>query len=125
MLLCNIINYDETNLSDDPEFLTEEKCYLTKRGAKYPERVMNHSKASTSLMMAASANGTLLLCYVVYKSKYFYDSWVKQGPKDCRYNCTTSGWFDSHTFEEWDRTIILPYFKDKCGKKILIGDRIR
>ncbi|CAB3222392.1 unnamed protein product [Arctia plantaginis] len=36
---ANIINYDETNLSDDPG----KRKVITKRGVKYPERVMNHS----------------------------------------------------------------------------------
>ncbi|CAG4995233.1 unnamed protein product [Parnassius apollo] len=85
---------------------------------------MNHSKASTSLMMAASADGVLLPCYVVYKAKHLYESWIEQGPKGCRYNCTSSGWFDSNTFEDWVRTIALSYFNGKDGKKILIGDNL-
>lgn len=61
----NIINYDETNLTDDPG----RKRVLVKRSAKYPERVMNHTKGSTSIMMAAAADGTLLPPYVVYKAQ--------------------------------------------------------
>ncbi|KAF0730482.1 DDE-1 domain-containing protein [Aphis craccivora] len=34
----NILNYDETNLSDDQERIK----VISKRGCKYPERVMNH-----------------------------------------------------------------------------------
>lgn len=41
--LSNIINYDETNLSDDPR----RKKVICKRGTKYPERVMNQSKSAT------------------------------------------------------------------------------
>jgi hypothetical protein len=37
---------------------------------------------------------------------------------------TASGWFDGGTFEEWVRTIIYSYFKDKPGKNILIGDNL-
>lgn len=36
----NVINYDETNLSDDPEI----KKIICKRGTKYPERIMNQTK---------------------------------------------------------------------------------
>lgn len=111
--MCNTINYDETNLSDDPGKIK----VITKRGKKYPERVMNHSKASTSLMMAAAADGTLLPCYVVYKSQHLYESWVQQGPADCRYNRTISGWFDAVTFNDWVHTIAIPYFENKAGKK--------
>lgn len=118
--MCNVVNYDETNLSDDPG----RRKVITKRGAKYPERVVNHSKASTSIMMAAAGDGTLLPCYVVYKAKNLYESWVQNGPKGCRYNCTTSGWFDSITFEDWVRTVAMPYFNNKDGKKILIGDNL-
>ena len=66
----NILNYDETNLSDDPG----KKKVIIKHGSKYPERVMNVSKSATSLMFAASADGTLLFLYVVYKSTNMYDT---------------------------------------------------
>ena len=42
----NIWNYDETNLIDDPG----NKKILCKRGCKYPERIINTSKAAVSLM---------------------------------------------------------------------------
>ncbi|XP_028030015.1 uncharacterized protein LOC114242908 [Bombyx mandarina] len=118
--LGNIVNYDETNLSDDPG----KKNILTKRGVKYPERVMNHSKSSTSIMIAAAADGTLLPSYVVYKAVRLYDTWTKNGPYKCRYNRTTSGWFNSNAFEDWVDTVALPYFEDKPGKKLLIGDNL-
>lgn len=35
---------------------------------------MNHTKGSTSIMMATAANGTLLPPYVVYKA-HVYDTW--------------------------------------------------
>ncbi|CAG4981891.1 unnamed protein product [Parnassius apollo] len=73
--LCNIVNYDESNLADDPG----KKKVLTKRGVKYLERVMNHTKSSTSLMMAAFADGTLLPCYVVYKAGNLYNTWTTNG----------------------------------------------
>lgn len=46
----NIVNYDETNLTDDPG----RKSVISKRGMKYPERVMNNSKSTTSIMFAAT-----------------------------------------------------------------------
>ncbi|KAG5862263.1 hypothetical protein JTB14_016994 [Gonioctena quinquepunctata] len=49
----NVINYDETNLCDDHG----RKKIIAKRGCKYPERIMNHSKSSTSIMFAASGSG--------------------------------------------------------------------
>lgn len=61
----NIYNYDEANLSDDPG----QKRVITKRGVKYPERILNSTKSSTSIMFCGNAKGKLLPPYVVYKSK--------------------------------------------------------
>lgn len=44
---CNIFNYDESNLSDDPG----KKRGIYRRGVKYPEKVMNHSKSCTTIMV--------------------------------------------------------------------------
>ncbi|XP_012551329.2 uncharacterized protein LOC101746451 [Bombyx mori] len=118
--LGNIVNYDESNLADDPG----KKKVLAKRGVKYPERVMNHTKSSTSLMLAASADGRLLPCYVVYKAAHLYNTWTTNGPPNCRYNRTSSGWFDGKIFEDWVETVALPYFNNKTGKKNLIGDNL-
>lgn len=117
---CNIVNYDETNLTDDPG----RKKILTKRGTKYPERVMNHSKVSTSVMIAASAAGELLPPYVVYKAQNLYDTWTENGPPGTRYNRSASGWFDATIFEDWIKSTALPYFRGKEGKKCLIGDNL-
>lgn len=53
----HIVNYDETNLTDD---LGRMKV-LCRRGSKCVERIINSSKASTSAMMSISASATLLL----------------------------------------------------------------
>lgn len=116
----NIVNYDETNLTDDPG----RRKVITRRGTKYPERVMNSSKASTSVMFSASAKGTILPPYVVYKSIHLYHSWTEGGPKGTRYNRTKSGWFDAFCFDDWVSTVALPYFNKLEGKKILIGDNL-
>ena len=57
----NIINYDETNLTDDPG----RKRLIFKRGIRYPERVMNSTKTSTSLMLAGTAAGEILPVYML------------------------------------------------------------
>ncbi|XP_063239060.1 uncharacterized protein LOC134540325 [Bacillus rossius redtenbacheri] len=116
----HIVNFDETNLTNDPGTTK----IITKRGCKYPERVVNQSKSAVSIMFAASASGELLPCYVVYKSKHLYTTWTEGAPKGTRFNCTQSGWFDGFTFEDWVKNVALPYFKDKEGKKILIGDNL-
>lgn len=118
--MCNIINYDETNLSDDPG----RKKIITKKGVKYPERVMNHSKSAVSIMIACTAEGELLPPYVVYKAQHLYDTWTVKGPKGTRYNRSQSGWFDGTIFEDWIKSVIIPYFQGVPGRKILIGDNL-
>lgn len=116
----NIINYDETNLTDDPG----KRKVITRRGTNYPERVMNSSKASTSVMFAAAADGTILPPYVVYKALHLYQSWTEGGPNYARYNRTKSGWFNSFCFEDWVLTVAVPYLKKLEGKKFFIGDNL-
>ncbi|CAH0714205.1 unnamed protein product, partial [Brenthis ino] len=98
----NILNYDETNLTDDPG----RKKILIKRGCKYPERVLNHTKASVSIMMAGTADGKMLPPYVVYKATHLYDSWIQHGPEGTRNNRSTSGWFEGTTFEDWVQNMV-------------------
>lgn len=116
----NIVNFDETNLCDDPG----RKKIITKRGCKYPERLMNSTKASTSVMFSAAGDGSILPPYVVYKAFHLYNSWTEEGPKFARYNRTKSGWFDSFCFEDWVQTVALPYLKRQTGKRVLIGDNL-
>jgi len=118
----NVINYDETNLSDDPG----RSKLIFKRGSRYPERILNSSKASTSLMLAGTGAGEVLPVYVVYKSDHLWSTWVEGGPPNARYNRTKSGWFDQVTFVDWFKTIALPYCRKLPAetKKVLIGDNL-
>lgn len=116
----NILNYDETNLSDNPG---AKKC-LFRRGVKYPERVMNSTKGSISIMFAITAGCERLPPYVVYKAENLFEEWRLHGPKGTRYNRTKSGWFDTAMFEDWFSTIILPWARSKDGPKLLIGDNL-
>lgn len=93
----NIYNYDETNLSDDPG---QEKL-IFKRGVKYPERIQNYTKGSTSVMFCGTATGELLQPYVVYKDLNMWNSWTTGGPPTTRYNRSKSGWFDKVCFHDW------------------------
>lgn len=116
----NIVNFDETNLSDDPG----RKRIITKRGCRYPERVCNSSKSSTSVMFAATADGKLLPPYIVYKAQNMYESWTVGGVKGARYNRSQSGWFDASSFGDWVTKVAIPALKDLPGRKILIGDNL-
>lgn len=116
----NILNYDETNVSDDPG---STKC-IFRRGIKYPERIMNHSKSCISIMFAATAEGILLPPYVVFKSENLWEAWCKDGPIDARYNRTKSGWFDSTMFLDWFTKILIPWASKLDGPKVVIGDNL-
>ena len=116
----NILNYDETNLTDDPG----RQKVITRRGSRYPERVINNSKSGISLMFGCFADGSAIPIYVVYKSKHMWDSWVTGGPPRARYNRTSSGWFDAVTFQDWFLHIALPELKKRNGPKVMIGDNL-
>ncbi|CAH0719076.1 unnamed protein product, partial [Brenthis ino] len=116
----NILNYDETNLSDN---LGNSKC-IFRRGIKYPEMILKNSKSCVSIMFTVSAAGDCLPTYVVYKATNLYSEWVNGGPNGTRYNCTKSGWFDSACFEDYFRTIILKWAKNLTGPKVIIGDNL-
>lgn len=116
----HVVNYDETNLTDDPG----RQKVLCRRGSKRVEMIVDSSKSSTSVMMAATAAGHLLPPYVVYKSVHLYPTWIEGGPEGAMYNRTKSGWFDSATFEDWFDKILIPYFRNLPGRKVLIGDNL-
>lgn len=59
-----IVNYDETNMTDDPG----RKKVIVRRGMRHPERIIDSSKASTSVMFAGSADRILLPPYITYKA---------------------------------------------------------
>lgn len=109
----NIWNLDETNLTDDPG----NRRVICRRGTKYPEKVCNFSKSSTSVMMCGNAAGELLPPFVVYKATQLWNTWMEGGPKHCRYQSTKSGWFDGVAFNEWFESLMLPRLKKLTGKK--------
>lgn len=74
----NIINYDETNLTDDPG---SGHKFIFKQGTKYPERIVNNNpKSCISLMYSGTSSGYLFPVYVVYKSTQLWSSWTEGGP---------------------------------------------
>lgn len=114
----NIIDYDKTNLSDDPG----RKRVIACRGCKYPERIMNSTKILTSIKLACTAVGHLLpawetCCLPVRLLE-------KRGPPNTRYNRTDNGRFNNSMFDDWFFTIVLPYAKRQTGKMVIIGDNL-
>ena len=116
----NILNYDETNFSDN---VGSKKC-IFRRGVKYPERVINFSKGNITTMYAGSASGEVLPPYVVYKSVHLWKSWCSGGPRGTRYARTKSGWMDMVCFEEWFQSMVIPWARKLQGTKVLIGDNL-
>lgn len=78
----NILNYDETNMTDDPG----RKKILVRRGSHHPERIIDTTKSSTSVMFSCSTDGTLLPPYIVYRAENLYTTWMENGPKGAMYN---------------------------------------
>lgn len=116
----NIYNYDESNLTDDPG----KKTVICKRGAKYPERIVNSTKLSYSAMFCGNAAGEVIPPYIIYKADNLWSTWMENGPEGARYNRTKSGWMDANTFEDWFICHLLPYLKKKEGHKVVIGDNL-
>lgn len=116
----NILNFDETNLSDDPGLPKS----IFKRGTKHPERVLNSSKTSISIMFSVTGDGECLPPYVVYKAEHLWSQWCDHGPPNARYNRTKSGWFDMVCFDDWFKTIVLPWANSREGPKVIIGDNL-
>lgn len=117
-----ILNYDETNMTDDPGRVK----IITRRGCKHPDRILDSSKASVSVMFCGSASGILLPPYVCYKAEHLYDSWTMGGPTGTRYNRSKNSWFNGPIFEDWFTTIVMPYFRrlPENSQKVLIGDNL-
>jgi len=69
-------------------------------------------------------SGELLPPYTVYKAKYLYPTWIEGGLPGSRYAVSKSGWFEMPLFEDWFINICVPYFRDKPGKKAVIGDNL-
>lgn len=116
----NILNYDETNLSNEPGV---KKC-LFRRGVKYPERIINYSKGNISIMFSGTATGEMLPPYIIYKAQNLWGSWCEGGPPGTRYSTSKSGWMDTKNFTEWFLSVVVPWAKNKTGKKVIIGDNL-
>lgn len=103
-----VVNYDETNFTDDPG----RKKVVVRRTSKRAEHIMDTSKAATSVMFSCSASGNLLPLYIVYKADHLWSTWTENGPPRARFNRSKSGWFDGSLFEDWFLHVIVRYFQN-------------
>jgi hypothetical protein len=115
VLIFDLINFGRLELVFLPLCDPGKAKIITRRGCKHPERILDSSKSSVSVMFAGTASGYLLPPYVVYKAEKLYDSWTVGGPKGTRYNRSKSGWFDGVLFEDWFNKLILPYYITCCN----------
>lgn len=116
----NLLNFDETNMSDDPG----QSIVIVRRNKKRALKIMDNSKSSTSVMFCVSASGRTLPPYIVYKARNLYPEWMEGGEPDYVYNRSKSGWFDGQIFEDWFFKVVCPYFRHREGKKAIIGDNL-
>ncbi|XP_065662835.1 beta-hexosaminidase subunit alpha isoform X2 [Hydra vulgaris] len=87
---CNIWNY-ESNLRDDPG----NKKVVIKRGTKYPERIMNSSKAFFSVMFRENGVGEILPPYTI--SEVFPDEYIHIGGDEVDFKC----WLSNSVIKKW------------------------
>ena len=92
----NMLNYDETNLSDDPG----RKKVIMKKETRYSKCIMSHSKSTISIMCAI-VQMEIYYCHMSSISLHIcMNLWTIEGPVDARYNWSFSGWFKMLTFED-------------------------
>ena len=115
----NLYNYDETCFVND----TGKQWVVVRRGRRRVENVSNDSKQSFSVMWCGSASGRLLPPMVVYNAKNVYENWT-HGPPGSLFASTTSGWFDSGSFQTWFTELFLPNVEGSDGPVVLLGDNL-
>ena len=121
----NILNFDETNLCDEPG---AEKC-IFRTSSRRTERRMDSSRSNIGVMFAGTAVGQLLAPYVLYKCAkrpgMVKESWQRDfPPPNAYYNSSSSGWFDVQSFEDWFKRVAVPWARSMVGRKIVIGDNV-
>lgn len=115
----NIFNCDETGFICN---IGTKKVYC-KRGIKRVNKLCaNNDKDMFTVHVCANADGLYLPPYVVYKAKTLFDSWCLNGPKNCHYNRSNSGWMEEDQFVEWFKAVFIKYTTKIQGAKILILD---
>ena len=120
--MANILNYDETNFTDDPG----ASKIVCRRGTGRVEKKIQHGKSSISVMFCWSATGQFLPPMVVYRAKHVYTEWTTGGPAGAVYESTPIGWFDSRTFTRWFQDVFLPGTEALAanGPRLIIGDNL-
>ena len=122
-----ILNFDETNLVNNPG----SSVAIVRRSEKQKAALMvKHGKEGWSVMFAGTASGRMLPPYVVFKSAAKIPTvnpkWTEPLPPPlCYYDASSSGWFKKAQFERWFKAVVLPWAEeDPSAKKLIIGDNL-
>lgn len=91
-----IVNYDETNITDDPG----KSRVIVRRGMKHAHKTMDSSKSSQSSNVRWKCFWEFITLYIVYKAENLYNTWTLNGPPEARFNRSKSGWFTEALFED-------------------------
>jgi len=121
-----ILNFDETNLVNNPG----STVAIVRRSEKKAYRLVKHSKEGYSVMFSGTASGRMLPPYVVFQSSAktptVQPKWTEPLPPPlCYYDASSSGWFKKAQFERWFKAVVLPWAEeDPSAKKLIIGDNL-
>lgn len=115
----NIYNCDETGFQTD----AGTQKVLCKRGSRNPTKLVGSvTKGMYTVLMCCNAVGEFLPMFINYKGLHLYTTWCNNGPNDCRYNCSPSGWMEAPQFLDWFVNCFIPATAKLEGTKVLILD---
>ena len=75
----------------------------------------NNEKTTFTVTICCNAPVRYMPPYVVYKSQSMWDLSTKNGPENCQYTSSSSGWMEAETFINWFKFFIK--CTDSCGKR--------
>ena len=89
---------------DETAFATasSSKSVIAKRGSKSVYETMAGSgREHITVHWCGNANGDQIPPYVLYKAQHLYHIWTLNGPTDCMYGVSSSGWMEKPNFYSW------------------------
>lgn len=119
-LASRIWNADETGFCT----AVASKRVLARRGAREVHEVAGGSgREYHTVLGAASADGTKLPPYIIYKGVHLYFRWTGDGPAGALYGVSKSGWMEGDNFLEWFSRMFVPAVDHlKNGPVVLFVD---
>lgn len=79
---------------------------LARKGAREVHEVAGGSgREYFTVLGTASADGTKLPPYILYKGVNIYKRWTVGGPAGTLYGVSKSGWMESDNFLEWFKKV--------------------